>query len=89
MDVGSTSWLHGHVVVLEHTEMRLFVSFWQRITAPQIYKNEWFRKGYTPAKFKEEEDVSLDDVVAVFSDSTVRHYFLSETYRLATFGCLD
>eukprot|EP00252_Welwitschia_mirabilis_P021842 TRINITY_DN571_c0_g2_i1.p1 TRINITY_DN571_c0_g2~~TRINITY_DN571_c0_g2_i1.p1 ORF type:complete len:443 (-),score=104.28 TRINITY_DN571_c0_g2_i1:102-1430(-) len=41
-----------------------------RITIPEILENEWFKKGYKPPKFKkEEEDVSLDDVDAVFNDS--------------------
>ena len=47
-------------------------SWLQRITAAQIYKNDWFKKGYTPAKFDREADVSLDDVDAIFSGSTVR-----------------
>ncbi|KAH9296520.1 hypothetical protein KI387_040108, partial [Taxus chinensis] len=40
-----------------------------RITIPEILENEWFKKGYKPPKFKEEEDVNLDDVDAVFNDS--------------------
>lgn len=41
-----------------------------RITASQIHKNDWFKKGYTPAKFDREADVSFDDVDAIFSGST-------------------
>ncbi|CAM6082117.1 unnamed protein product [Calypogeia fissa] len=41
-----------------------------RITVPQILENEWFKKGYQRAKFKEEEDTDLADVDAVFNDST-------------------
>lgn len=44
----------------------------QRITAAQIYKNEWFRKGYTPPTFDEDVSINLDDVDAVFSESTVK-----------------
>uniref|UniRef100_A0A0C9SAD2 non-specific serine/threonine protein kinase n=1 Tax=Wollemia nobilis TaxID=56998 RepID=A0A0C9SAD2_9CONI len=40
-----------------------------RITIPEILENEWFKKGYKPPKFKEEEDVNLDDIDAVFNDS--------------------
>uniref|UniRef100_A0A0D6QW54 non-specific serine/threonine protein kinase n=1 Tax=Araucaria cunninghamii TaxID=56994 RepID=A0A0D6QW54_ARACU len=39
-----------------------------RITIPEILENEWFKKGYKPPKFKEEEDVNLDDIDAVFND---------------------
>lgn len=41
-----------------------------RITIPEILENEWFRKGYAPPQFQEEEAGSLEDVVAVFNDST-------------------
>ncbi|KAF9622571.1 hypothetical protein IFM89_032136, partial [Coptis chinensis] len=40
-----------------------------RITIPDILENEWFKKGYRPPDFEQGEDVSLDDVVAVFNDS--------------------
>ncbi|XP_021889567.1 CBL-interacting serine/threonine-protein kinase 9 isoform X2 [Carica papaya] len=40
-----------------------------RITIPEILQDEWFRKGYQPPHFEAEEDVNLDDVDAVFSDS--------------------
>ncbi|XP_024386827.1 CBL-interacting serine/threonine-protein kinase 9 [Physcomitrium patens] len=40
-----------------------------RISASQIYKNDWFKKGYTPAQFDREVDVNLDDVNAIFSCS--------------------
>ncbi|CAM6076423.1 unnamed protein product [Sphagnum tenellum] len=41
-----------------------------RFTAAQIYKNEWFRKGYKPAQYKEKENVSLEDIQAVFNGSS-------------------
>ncbi|KAI3891888.1 hypothetical protein MKX03_026296, partial [Papaver bracteatum] len=34
-----------------------------------ILKNEWFKKGYNPSSFEHEEDVSLEDVNAVFNDA--------------------
>jgi hypothetical protein len=34
-------------------------------------EDEWFRKGYKPACFTEEEDVNVDDVAAAFNDSKV------------------
>ncbi|XP_057836608.2 CBL-interacting protein kinase 23 isoform X2 [Cryptomeria japonica] len=40
-----------------------------RITAPEILQNEWFQKDYIPPKFQEDEDVSLNDIDVVFSDS--------------------
>lgn len=43
----------------------------QRITAALIHKNEWFRKGYSPAKFDKDVNVNLDDIDAVFSESNV------------------
>jgi 5'-AMP-activated protein kinase catalytic alpha subunit len=41
----------------------------QRITAAQIHKNDWFKKGYTPATFDKDVNVNLDDIDAVFSES--------------------
>jgi serine/threonine protein kinase len=46
-----------------------------RITAAQIYRNEWFRKGYTPT-FDKDVSVNLDDIDAVFSEST--EYMVTE-----------
>ncbi|XP_020247567.1 CBL-interacting serine/threonine-protein kinase 9-like isoform X2 [Asparagus officinalis] len=40
-----------------------------RITIPEILKDDWFKKGYKAPDFQEEEEVNLDDVDAVFSDS--------------------
>ncbi|OVA04739.1 Protein kinase domain [Macleaya cordata] len=40
-----------------------------RIKIPEILKNDWFKKGYQPPNFEKGEDVSLDDVDAVFNDS--------------------
>lgn len=40
-----------------------------RITIPEILENDWFKKGYKPPQFEKEEDVSLDDIDAVFNDS--------------------
>nr|XP_009397402.1 PREDICTED: CBL-interacting protein kinase 23-like isoform X2 [Musa acuminata subsp. malaccensis] len=39
-----------------------------RITIPEIIENEWFKKGYQPPHF-ETEEVNLDDVDAIFSES--------------------
>lgn len=43
----------------------------QRIKIPELLEDEWFKKGYKPASFTEEEDVNVDDVAAAFVDSTV------------------
>ncbi|KAK7381957.1 hypothetical protein VNO80_00543 [Phaseolus coccineus] len=40
-----------------------------RIKIPEIIEDEWFKKGYKPAIFTEEEDVNVDDVAAAFNDS--------------------
>ncbi|XP_027108569.1 CBL-interacting serine/threonine-protein kinase 9 isoform X4 [Coffea arabica] len=40
-----------------------------RITIPEILENDWFKKGYKPPQFEQEEGVSLDDIDAVFNDS--------------------
>ncbi|CAK7348645.1 unnamed protein product [Dovyalis caffra] len=40
-----------------------------RITVGEILEDEWFKKGYKPPKFEQEEDVNVDDVDAVFNDS--------------------
>nr|GMD64873.1 CBL-interacting serine/threonine-protein kinase 9 isoform X2 [Ipomoea batatas] len=52
--------------------MKILVCFFcsfQRITIPEILKNDWFKKGYKPPHFQPDEDVTLDDVDAVFNDS--------------------
>ncbi|CAL9092564.1 CBL-interacting protein kinase [Musa troglodytarum] len=40
-----------------------------RITIPNILADEWFKKGYKPPYFEHGEDVSLDDIDAVFNNS--------------------
>ncbi|XP_054801131.1 CBL-interacting serine/threonine-protein kinase 23-like [Prosopis cineraria] len=40
-----------------------------RITMAELIENEWFKKGYTPPRF-EQANVSLDDVDAIFGDSS-------------------
>ncbi|XP_037496241.1 CBL-interacting serine/threonine-protein kinase 9 isoform X2 [Jatropha curcas] len=40
-----------------------------RITIPEILEDEWFKKGYKPPQFEQEEGVTLDDVDAAFSGS--------------------
>ncbi|XP_017225074.1 CBL-interacting serine/threonine-protein kinase 23 isoform X1 [Daucus carota subsp. sativus] len=39
-----------------------------RITIQEVIENEWFKKGYQRPKF-EQEDVSLDDVDAIFDET--------------------
>ncbi|KAL5572192.1 hypothetical protein UlMin_021789 [Ulmus minor] len=43
-----------------------------RMTIAEILEDPWFKKGYKPTNFQEEEDVNLDDVDAVFNDSKDR-----------------
>ncbi|XP_027335727.1 CBL-interacting serine/threonine-protein kinase 9 isoform X4 [Abrus precatorius] len=40
-----------------------------RIKIPELLEDEWFKKGYKPASFTEEEGVNVDDVAAAFNDS--------------------
>ncbi|XP_075519059.1 CBL-interacting serine/threonine-protein kinase 9-like isoform X2 [Primulina tabacum] len=47
-----------------------------RITIPEILENDWFKKDYKQPCFRQEEDVNLDDVDAVFNDS--EDYLVSE-----------
>nr|PNR62312.1 hypothetical protein PHYPA_000736 [Physcomitrium patens] len=42
-----------------------------RIPAEKIYQNFWFKNGYSPPKFERDLDINLDDIDAVFSESTV------------------
>lgn len=58
-------------------------SSWQRITIPEILQDEWFKKGYKPPKFEQDEDVNLDDIDAVFNDSTVRHFIIVVVVSIA------
>lgn len=58
---------------LHSTKLNKLCWLLQRKTAAQIYRNEWFKNGYTPSKFSEEKDVNLDDIDAVFNESTVRY----------------
>lgn len=43
----------------------------QRIRIEGIRNDPWFRKNYMPVKCREEEEVNLDDVRAVFEDIEV------------------
>ncbi|KAH8517026.1 hypothetical protein H0E87_005109 [Populus deltoides] len=45
------------------------LSLLDRITVSEILEDEWFKKGYRPPQFEQEEDVNIDDVDAVFNDS--------------------
>ncbi|KAH7276842.1 hypothetical protein KP509_39G024200 [Ceratopteris richardii] len=40
----------------------------KRITIREILENDWFKKGYKPARFSEEGSINLDDIDAVFDD---------------------
>ena len=54
----------------------------QRIKIPTLLKDEWFKKGYKPPTFTEEEDVNVDDVAAAFDDSKVLCFFFSQVTNL-------
>lgn len=59
---------------IEITDSGILTWWWvsQRYTAAQIYKNDWFRKSYKPAQHTEKLNVTLEDINAVFNDSSVR-----------------
>ncbi|WCJ22489.1 CBL-interacting protein kinase 9 [Euphorbia peplus] len=40
-----------------------------RITYPEILEDAWFKKGYKPPQFEQDDDVNNDDVDAAFNDS--------------------
>ncbi|KAE8722098.1 CBL-interacting serine/threonine-protein kinase 9 [Hibiscus syriacus] len=42
----------------------------KRITVPEILQDVWFKKGYQPPQFEQEEDINLDDIDDAFNDST-------------------
>nr|UTQ11003.1 salt overly sensitive 2 [Nitraria tangutorum] len=47
-----------------------------RIRIDEIKKHQWFRKNYIPVRHKVEEEVSLDDIRAVFDD--IEDQFVAE-----------
>lgn len=47
----------------------------QRIRIEGIRKDPWFRKNYVRVEHREDEEVSLDDVRAVFEDIEVSCLF--------------
>ncbi|THG06702.1 hypothetical protein TEA_002720 [Camellia sinensis var. sinensis] len=53
---------------LPFEESNLMALYKKRITIAEVIENEWFKKGYKPSVF-ENEDVSLDDVDAIFNES--------------------
>jgi hypothetical protein len=49
-----------------------FAVKYQRITISRVLEHPWFKKGYNAPKLIEDENVSLEDVVAVFNESKVK-----------------
>lgn len=47
-----------------------------RITIQEILGHEWFKKGYKPPKFQEEENINIDDINTVFNES--EEYLVTE-----------
>ncbi|KAL6005717.1 Non-specific serine threonine protein kinase [Asimina triloba] len=59
-----------------------------RITIQEILENEWFQKGYRPPDFKQENEVKLDDVDAVFNDSE-EHLVTEKKERPASMNAFE
>ncbi|KAE8726135.1 CBL-interacting serine/threonine-protein kinase 23 [Hibiscus syriacus] len=55
---------------LPFDEPNLICLYKKRITVPEILEDEWFKKGYKPPQFEQEEDINLDDIDNAFNDST-------------------
>lgn len=53
-----------HFLIMVHLLM-------QRIRIEEIRKDSWFKKNYAPVRYREDEEVNLDDVNAVFNDIEV------------------
>lgn len=56
----------------------------QRIQIEGIRKDPWFRKNYVPVKYREDKEVNLDGVCAVFDDIQVCYCF-----SFAMYSCLS
>ncbi|KAG8474329.1 hypothetical protein CXB51_033796 [Gossypium anomalum] len=52
---------------LPFDEPSLIGLYKKRITIPEILQDEWFKKGYKPPKFEQDEDVNLDDNILYFT----------------------
>lgn len=59
----------------------------QRIRIEGIKNDPWFRKNYVSSKCREDEEVNLDDIHAVFDDIEVSlFYFYKLGIKLETFS---
>lgn len=57
-----------------------------RVKIVEIRKDPWFRKNYSPIKLREDEQVNLDDIKAVFDD--IEEQYVSERSEIAEGGPL-
>lgn len=57
-----------------------------RVKIVEIRKDPWFRKNYSPIKLREDEQVNLDDIKAVFDD--IEDQYVSERSEIAEGGPL-
>ncbi|GAU37046.1 hypothetical protein TSUD_207520, partial [Trifolium subterraneum] len=57
-----------------------------RVKIEEIRKDLWFRKNYSPVKLREDEQVNLDDVQAVFDD--IKDQYVSERSEITGGGPL-
>lgn len=54
-----------------------FIFLLQRMTIPEILESDWFKKGYKPPQFEQDNNVNLDDIDAIFDDSEVIFFIYS------------
>ncbi|KAF9589256.1 hypothetical protein IFM89_022125 [Coptis chinensis] len=64
--------IYGPRGVILFVLMARYLPFDESNLISPLKENEWFKKGYRPPDFEQGEDVSLDDVVAVFNDSKMK-----------------
>jgi len=68
--IGSLLYYFSEIASVIYPSSSCICVFLQRIKIPELLKDEWFKKGYKPTSFTE-EDLSVDDVAFAFNDSNV------------------
>lgn len=53
----------------------------KRITISGIRRDDWFKRNYSPVRLVEDEDITLDDIQAVFDDSEEKYVSEERQYK--------